>query len=275
MGDINFSGANWETMTSSDPDEATTLDYFLERDFQQLLDSKLDIIMCDSVQGVTSCSEDLAIASMYASNGRPCSDHAAFTFTIARSPPTSAKVSSSPGNTFNKLAYGKADWEGIQQQLLSQPFSGAAFCYSNVNVLVDTWYKWLSRSISAFIPKITKHRKTLSPWVSPETSNLLKRKATMEKLQLRKFSTLREESLTALSNSIESMLLLEKEAYEERISGARRFSDIHRYLKSRRTEQVPGVVTWGDRTATNNVSKAELFNEYFYSVYSPGSPPLP
>ena len=52
-GDINFSGGNWETMKAPDPHEATTLNYFLNRDFQQLLDSKLDIVMCDRVKGVT------------------------------------------------------------------------------------------------------------------------------------------------------------------------------------------------------------------------------
>ena len=60
------------------------------------------------------------------------------------------------------------------------------YCFSNVDVVVDLWYDWLHKTLEKHIPKKTKHRMCLPPWVSNETSNAIKKEENNEKMDEQK-----------------------------------------------------------------------------------------
>ena len=48
-------------------------------------------------------------------------------------------------------------------------------------MILNHWYNWLSSLFKKCIPKRTKHRLSLPPWISQSTSNLIKRLHTARK----------------------------------------------------------------------------------------------
>ena len=81
----------------------------------------------------------------------------------------------------NKPCYGfcKADYASRRQSMISEPFRPV--CWSNPNALVDEWENWISGLVQKFVPRRTKHRANLPPWVTPGTSHLIKKLATKRK----------------------------------------------------------------------------------------------
>ena len=72
----------------------------------------------------------------------------------------------------NIFSFCKGDYNQLSQMLLTNKFS--SYCWSNPNKVLELWYKWLEDGLEACIPKRTIHRASLPPWVSQETSHLLK-----------------------------------------------------------------------------------------------------
>ena len=54
-------------------------------------------------------------------------------------------------------------------------------CWSNPNTLVDEWEKWICGLVQKFVPRRTKHRGNLPPWVTPGKSHLIKKLETKRK----------------------------------------------------------------------------------------------
>ena len=71
------------------------------------------------------------------------------------------------------------NWEHLNEQITKSPFD--PYCDYNVNVLVQEWYKWINKILEANIPKVTRHRASLPPWVTPSTSHLIKKLGTKQK----------------------------------------------------------------------------------------------
>ena len=82
-------------------------------------------------------------------------------------------------NKGESLAFNRADWTTINQEIKDKPF--IPYCYSNVNELLRQWYAWLWDQIKNNVPKVTSHRSTLPPWVTPSTSHVLKRVQTLKR----------------------------------------------------------------------------------------------
>ena len=49
--------------------------------------------------------------------------------------------------------------------------------------MVSAWYEWLFDNLQDFIPRTTKLRRMLAPWVQPKTSHLIKRAKTPQSKQ--------------------------------------------------------------------------------------------
>ncbi len=55
------------------------------------------------------------------------------------------------------------------------------YCYSNLNFLLQKWYQWLWATIDKHVPGTTKHRSKLQPWISSQTSHLMKQLGTLKR----------------------------------------------------------------------------------------------
>ena len=82
-------------------------------------------------------------------------------------------------NKGESLVFNRADWTTTNQEIKDKPF--VPYCYSNVTELLRHWYAWLWDKIKNNVPKVTSHRSTLPPWVTPSTSHMLKRVQTLKR----------------------------------------------------------------------------------------------
>ena len=59
-------------------------------------------------------------------------------------------------------------------------------CYTNINTMCEEMYDFFDKVVQATIPKKTRHRQSLPPWIAPKTSNLMKNLNTQRKLVAKK-----------------------------------------------------------------------------------------
>ena len=83
--------------------------------------------------------------------------------------------------------------------------------------MVDHWYEWLFNIFERNFPKQAKHRVRFHPWVSKETSNLIKRGNTQQKLVQRNPSESNQTKLTSFRNLVNEQKNDDQRAYEESV----------------------------------------------------------
>ena len=79
-------------------------------------------------------------------------------------------------STFSKTSfysYCKADFNGLNDAFSINTFS--PYCWSNVTKIHELWNEWFHSFLPKFNPRSTQHRQNLPPWITPETSNSMKR----------------------------------------------------------------------------------------------------
>ena len=172
VGDINFDHTNWLSMTSATPDQQLVLDDLTEHNYQQLIKSEngrsLDIILCNKPQTALNVAVDNQMRILHSS------DHQPYSVKISLQAPPNHKHTPLPKREldFSLFAFKKANWKEINEFIKDHPFS--PYCFSNPDQMVEKWYEWLYEVLKDLVPRKTKHRRELAPWVTPVSSNLIK-----------------------------------------------------------------------------------------------------
>ena len=110
---------------------------------------------------------------------------------------------------------------------------------------------------------------SLPPWVSSETSNLIKRRNTLMKKAQRNPNEGLLRKVEVMKVEVEVRLNEDQKIFENRIFKNGQFSEIQKYFKGiRKSSQLPSEIYWNDSTAVTNLEKAELFNQFFQSVFT-------
>ena len=128
----------------------------------------LDLCLTDNPDLVIS---SLATDDAYLNNS-PLSDYH----------PVSIKLNVSalaPLERFSKsFNFNEIDHEGLNRAALDSPF--LPYCWTNPALLLALWHEWLKPLLNKFVPLKSVHRSRLPPWISPETSHLMKKLNTLE-----------------------------------------------------------------------------------------------
>ena len=174
-GNLNFSSTNWGSMESTDPSESLFLDNLVDLDFQQKLHesagTSLDVFLISSEVKHINSRLCLELEKLLYDNWNKKFDYVPFSSSILVEYEPVQAVSWKSGSFSN------VDWELVNKVISDNPFD--PFCLSNLNVLLSEWYIWINRIMDKTIPVKTKHRRSLPPWVSSETSNQMKRHNTL------------------------------------------------------------------------------------------------
>ena len=112
------------------------------------------------------------------------------------------------------------------------------------------------------MPYKSGHRSSLAPWVSAETSNLMKRLATAKKLKradrIQKISTLLDESADR-----------DLAEYQATLAADRHTTRIFRHLRSlNKSSSVPITMIDGNQQVFGAKDQVSAFNRFFQSVYN-------
>ena len=184
-------------------------------------------------------------------------------------------------NKGESLAFNRADWTTINQEIKDKLF--IPYCYSNVNELLRQWYAWLWDKIKNNVRKVTSHRSTLPPWVTPSTSHMLKRVQTLtRRIDRQNIPTLNKPILSLilkhkkLEKNLQIALTEDQAIYEETVTSSRRFSDLQKNLnKISSSRQYPQKMFYKEKSTRDDTQKATFFNEFSISVYQKESNPNP
>ena len=91
-------------------------------------------------------------------------------------------------------------------------------------MMVSLWYEWLYKCLQSHIPTKTRHSMSLAPWVSNETSNLIKRKQTLQKALQKQTNENRQRKLELLNGKIILALEIDQRNVENTVFAGGKFS---------------------------------------------------
>ena len=166
------------------------------------------------------------------------------------------------------LAFNKVDRVKFNEDILSTPFSPN--CYSNVNCLLYQWYNWINEKIERLVPRVTKHRASLKPWISRETSHKIKKLNSLKRKlvtpNLSKLLKIKKFEKEIKMSAVNDLKIIEAKNFQTRC-----FSHIQKYLASiRKNPLISTRVINGDQSADTDHGRSELYNDYFVSVFNEG-----
>ena len=143
-------------------------------------------------------------------------------------------------------------------------------CYTNINNMCEEMYDFFDKVAQATITKRTRHRQSLPPWITPSTSNLMKKLNTQRKLVANKPTSYRKNIVRNFQSVVTEAAEIDWCNYQEKIMSTRDTSVILKHLKSlNKSPNLPKVLINGGRSASNIEDKVNLLNDFFHSVYTP------
>ena len=157
-------------------------------------------------------------------------------------------------------SYCKADFNGLNEAFSINTFS--PYCWSNVTKIVELWYEWIHSFMPKFIPRRTQHRQNLPPWITPETSNSMKRLSTLRKQkgsQCASVISMNEKLQTAVENN--------RSEYEQHLSNSLDTKTLFKYYRKLRNSELPSVVKLDNSFAKTLPEQANLFAKFFNSAF--------
>ena len=207
----------------------------------------------------------------FSHQGRELSDHNPFLITISSLTHNDEKATpiqhGSDFLDFGVFSLNNVDWITLSKYILEHPFQ--PYCYSNIDHLINSWYLWLYIALEKHMKKQTKHRMNLAPWITPETSNIIKRLNTASKKVAFKSTHSNNRNLERLKNLVDHLSELDQKNFEESTFKGRNFSKLQKYFKSiRKNSSTPKTMHWNEKTESTEHGKANLLNNYFVSVFN-------
>ena len=123
-----------------------------------------------------------------------CSDHKAISL-LVECPHNEKKPTMR-----NFRSFGRADYSEVSEMIKIADFKPV--CYTNINNIGEEMYDFFGKVAQATIPKMTRHRQSLPPWITPSTSNLMKKLNTQRKLVANKPTSYRKNVVRKFQNVV-------------------------------------------------------------------------
>ena len=142
-------------------------------------------------------------------------------------------------------------------------------CYTNIDNMCEEKYNLFDKVAQATIPKKTRHRQSLPPWITPSTSNLMKKLNTQPKLLANKPTSYRKNIVRKFQHVVKEAAEIDRCNNQEKVMITRDTSVIFKHLKGlNKSPNLPKVLINGGRSASNIEDKVNLLNDFFHSVYT-------
>ena len=121
-----------------------------------------------------------------------------------------------------------------------------------------------------FVPNRTRHRQNLPPWITSESSHLLEKMQTQKRLIAAKPTSYRRNRIVELENLVSKSCGKDRFHYREKLFNTRDTGRIFKHLKClKKTASLPLSMQFRNESTHSAFRKAEMFNEYFHSVFAP------
>lgn len=272
LGDFNLPDINWSTLSGTSDRSEKFCDVVYDCGLSQLvcvpthkLGNILDLVLTNQPSIITNvevCSDPLPLAS----------DHFPIFLDITNN--TLKKCIPSTREVYN---YRKTDIRGLVDYLMDLDLS-FSYCLADVESLWLSLRSIISRSVNLFTPKVLLRSHPNPKWFTSEIRHELH---IVHSLRKKAKSHPTDSSVKKLKDAEAKLNLLMQNARStfefklaEQFSGDK--SKVYKYLRELSDiSSLPPIMFFEDRMASNNYDKANLFNEYFYSVFTESNCVLP
>ena len=257
-GDFNFPTKSWSSISSQNSNEANFLTFIEKFDLIQKIDFHtaatgiLDLFfVSENIQVTDICKFQNENSFTRMSNHYPIKTK----FHIEISCLYQRKYVKE-----STLSFCNVNYKLLKDLIFDNPFD--TYCWSNPNVIVEHWYKWLLDLLSSTIPKRTKHRTSFSPWISQSTSHMIKCLNTARKKHNESHT-----KVVLLKSKTDQLIEIDKVSYEESMAAKRSTGKLFKYFRAFQKSVLPSIMHYQNENADTDVSKAALFSKFFASVY--------
>ena len=266
IGDLNLRMVNWEENCSSNSVEQMFVDEFVRLGLIQCIKSPthikgntLDILLTNSENHVS----DISILI----NNEVCkSDHFAIIFEVK------LKLQRKKALKINILNYKRANWDLLNIDLNSVDWLSILDSQES-DIVWANFKQVLNHFLQIHIPKITIKSRSHPPWFDSECYIKCREKERLHKKYKRtksildelKFRNCRREFKSLIKSKIRDNLYCCK---DNNIITKNFWSHIKSKTKSSR---IPEVLKHKNSISSHNVTKANMFNKYFFDQFSSSS----
>ena len=168
----------------------------------------------------------------------------------------------------NFRSFGNADYDAINEHLVEKPFQ--SICYTNINKMREEFTRYLDGIFDLYVPKRTRHRKSLPPWISCGTSNLINKLKTQKRLLENKPTSYRKQLVLKLEIQVTDSAEEDRVVYQENLLGSRNTDRIFKHLKSlNKSACLPKVLMNDTKQSSLRCEQVIMLNQFFHSVFSP------
>ena len=259
--DLNFPEANWKTLYSPNETEDKVIEMFEEKLFRQIIDfptcgnNILDTAFYQNCH--LSAELDKSFPSIY-----NLTDHEAIRLSL-ENPVTETKPLIQ-----NFRSFGNADYEAINEHLVEKPFQ--SICYTNINKMSEEFTRYLDGIFDLYVPKRTRHRQSLPPWISCGTSNLINKLKTQKRLLENKPTSYRKQLVLKLEIQVTDSAEEDRFVYQENLLRSRNIDRIFKHLKSlNKSACLPKVLLNDTKQSSLRCEQVNMLNQFFHSLFSP------
>ena len=274
LGDFNCPDINWPMLSASSKVSSLLCDLIFDLHLSQVVDSSthikgniLDLVISNSADRISNIKVH--------QNHPMSSDHFLVSFSIKVVRPRT--ICPQPSVFLN---YSRADFNGMCDFLLDWDFSA---CYesSNVHMIWSLLKSAISTAIDKFVPLVScsSRHSSLPKWFNQDLRHGIKCLRTLRrKYNVRPtpylLSKLSQSELQLRANIDHAKTCYESKLINDFALG--RNSRIYSHIRSvLQQDQLPSQMFLKSVSAVTDIDKANLFNRYFFSIYSSNSSSLP
>ena len=268
LGDFNCPDINWQTLSAVSPSSSRLCEMLFDNNFTQLVSSPTHV-KGNTLDLVITNSEDI-FNYVWVEEANSYSDHFQVHFSITytgQHTPTKSKYS-------YVFDYTKADFTGMCSFFLDHDFSD----FLQSENIEELWFylkSLLQEAVSRYVPQVRISNGNMPKWFTPEIRHCInKLRYRRRKYRSNPSDTIRT-SIATDERVLQDKINVAKSYWEKKLveefagSGNHR---IYNYIRSiTRHAPLPNLMFLDSRQASDPQQKADLFNNYFYSVLTKSS----
>ena len=263
IGDLNLQNINWETCKSSNNVEKLFLEEFFKLGLIQCITTPthikgniLDVLLRNSENPISNIQ--------IKSNCEICkSDHHAIIFDIM------LKIKHKKPRKIKRFNFKRANWHSLNTDLNNVDWVSVLDCMEPD----QAWIKFkssLNYFLKTYIPKVTTKLNSQPPWFDTECYLKCKEKKRLHKKYKSTKSTADELKFTLCRKEFKSLV---KTKMRDNLYCSNASNDICKqfwsHVKSKsNTNRIPEVLKHNGSILSNNITKANMFNDHFYEQFS-------
>lgn len=271
-GDFNFPGINWEDLQPYSDSSAHFINTMCDLNAHQLVnfptrkdknsgvENVLDLVFTNIESSVVNLKSDLPFYT---------SDHLSLTFDIII-PGCKTNVDSHlPSSILN---FNKINVDGFKNYVNNINWHERLSSYTDPDEMYAAFLDALYEGFLSFVPKKKYlNQRAFMPWYNDHLHRLFRQRDRWWARYLKRGKrSVDLEKFYKVSRKCHRKMLFYREQYEELLSRTNNIRSLCSYAKNRMKyrESIPGLMRQDGTLAINNNEKAELFNDFFGSVFT-------